>query len=203
MVTCHGAEQRVMPGTLSPDKKVAILQETNDSGRDYYFVQMPGKKKLGHVLPEDQREISNVEFVASWNADSSKVALLVFYGTKLNTLVLDARSTSGQFQPVELQAPNALEVYKQRTHRAIPQPGDGFSNNGVGLWLDNNTVCLVSGEAKQTQESSDNYIHVYVTFKAHVQGDHAAVSDLELKGPLSDEASEKFEKKWGTRYLRG
>lgn len=201
---CHGAEQWVLPGTLSPDKKVAIVEEADGADRDYYFVQMPGKKKLGHVLPKDQQnQISNVEIVASWNAESSKVALLAYYGTKLSELLLDPRDAAGRLQPVALHEPDALEIYKQRTHRTIPQPGDGHSNNGVRPWLYKDTVYLVSGEDKQTEESADSYTHVYVTFRAHVKGKRALVSDVQLKGPLTDEASKQFEKKWGMRYFQG
>ena len=203
-VACHGAEQQVLPGTLSPDKKVAILEETNDSGRDYYFVQMPGEKKIGLVLPADQRgQISNVNIVASWNADSTKLALLVFYGTKLSELLLASKDASGQFQPIELHEPDAAAIYKQRTRHPIPESGDGSSDNAVGPWLDKDTVCLISGESKQAGGSSDHYNHFYVTFKARVRGRRSTVSDVRLKGPLTDEASEQFEKKWGTRYFEG
>jgi hypothetical protein len=202
VLNCRGAEQHVLAGTQSPDKKTAIVEEQTDDGdRDYYFVQNSNHKKLGYVLPADQRgQVSNVAIVASWNAKSSKVALLVFYGTKLNELLLFSKDASGQFQSVALQEPDAEAIYRKRTGGTIPMPGDGYSENAVGPWLDDKTVCMVSGEAKQT-ENPDLYTHLLVIFKASVKDKRAVISDLQLKGPLSDEASTEFQKKWGTRYF--
>lgn len=201
-VTCHAAEKRVLPGTSSPDKRTAIMEKSDDEGRDYYFVAQPSGKRLGDVLPPAQRgQVSNVSIITSWNRDSSKVALLVFYGTKLNELLLYSKDKAGQFQHVTLRKPEPEAIYQAQAHRALPQPGDGYNENAVGPWLDDNTVLLIAGEAKQTTQPEDQYDHWLVTFKAHVQSTHATVSDLQLKGPLSNEADAKFTKQWGERYF--
>lgn len=201
-VSSHAGEQHVLARTKSPDKRIMIVEERADNGdRDYYFVQQPGGRKLGFVLPTDQRhEISKVSIVTSWNHSSSKVALLVFFGTKASELLLHSKDGDGQFQQIALQQPDAVAMYWQRTHRTIPQPGDGYSENAVGPWLDENTVQLVSGEAKQTKQQ-DEYTHVFVTFEARIQAGRATISNLQLKGPFSSDASKGFVRKWGRHFF--
>lgn len=198
-VTCRGAEERTL--SVSPNKQVAIVEERGDSGkRDYYFVQQPSRKKLGFVLPPDQRnEISNVGVVASWNATSTKVALVVSYSTKLSELLLYSRTHEGVFHQVNLQKPDPIALYQKQTGKPIPQPGDGYSQNAVGPWLDESTVALISGEAKQT-EDMDLYLHVFVTFRAHFGSGRAELSQLKLHGPLADGQSTRFMKGWGEQY---
>jgi hypothetical protein len=210
-VAANAAEERVLPATVSPDKQFAIVEvRVVDGQRDYYFVHQPSRKRLGFVLPREQRhEISNVAIVASWNKSSAKVALLLFYGTKLSELLLHSRGPDGTFQQVELPSPDPLEVYRKRTGKTIAQQGDGFSENAVGPWLDEETVMLLSGEAKQilppdseTEDVPlDQYTHVLVTFRARIRGRSATISDLRLVGPLTNAASEAFQKRWGEHYF--
>ena len=200
--TCHAIEPRVLTHTLSPDKQVAIMRERAEAGDlDYYFVQQSGGKKLGFVLPPETRhELSNVSFVTSWNRSSSKVATLLFYGTKLSGLLLHSKDSTGQFQPVELDEPDAVDLYQKRTRKKLPEGGSGASENAVGPWLDDITVRLVTGGTRPVNQSGDN-VHVYVTFVARIQNGQATLTDVHLKGPLSDRASARFIKKWGRRYF--
>ena len=91
--SCSAAERRIL--STAPNRRVAIVETRSDDGdRDYYFVRSSDNKRLGFVLPSDQRnEISNVAIVASWRPHSTKVALLVFYGTKLSELFSSANAT--------------------------------------------------------------------------------------------------------------
>jgi hypothetical protein len=209
--SCYADEERVLPGTASPNKQFAILESRAANGqRDYYFVHQPSRKRLGFVLPPAQRGvISNVAIVASWNTSSAKVALLVFYGTKLSELLLHNRASDGTFQQVEFREPDPLVLYRQRTGKTIPQPGDGYSENAVGPWVGEDTVMLVAGEAKQivpaeseTEDASlGEYRHVFVTFRARVRGRRAKMSDLRLIGPLTNATAEDFQKHWGEHYF--
>ena len=202
---CQGAEEQVLPGTLSPDKKVAILRHTDgpDDYR-YSFVQLPGKKELGGAVPVDLlTRISHATVVTSWNADSSKVALLVTYSAGFNQLYLAARGASGQFRLLELPTPDPAEIYRQRTHRTVIAPHTGSSDNAVGPWLGKNTVCLVVGKFRQTSGSAVRGPYVYLTFEAQVQGRRVEISDVQLEGPMTDDASEQFKQKWGLRYFNG
>ena len=201
-LTCRGAEEKILINTLSPDKQSVIVERQNsDLSRDYYFARYAGHEKLGYVLPANQRQqISNIAIVASWNASSTHVALLVLYGTKLSELLLFSKGTAGRFQPVEWQQPDAEAIYRQHTGRTIPHPGDGHDEDAVGPWVDENTVCMVSGQDMQTEDPA-RYTHLLTTFKARIRGKRAIVSSLQLEGPLSDEADEKLVKHWGNRYF--
>ena len=206
-MTCRAGERRVLTATFSPDKKTVIVEEHSEAGgregENFYFEESSSHKKLGAVLPSSQRGrdgVSKVDIVTSWNRDGSNVALLVFYGEKLNELLIDTRDGAGRFQPVDLQEPDAEAVYRQRTGHGLPEGGDGFSENAVGPWLDTDTVRLVSGASRQTT-TPDEYIHVFVTFTARIQGRRAAIFESRFTGPLSNTASDRFEQKWGKRYF--
>jgi hypothetical protein len=200
IVTCQAGEVRIL--SESPNKKIAIVEERDDSGeRDYYFVRRSSEKKLGFVLPPDE-DISNVAVGASWNLNSSKVALVLFYGTKLSTLLLFSKADDGAFHQVRLRQLDPSAFYRQRTGKTIPQEGDGYSENAVGPWLDENTVALISGEAKQT-EQPDQYLHLLVTFRAHLVGKRAVLSHLKLHGPLSNAQSSRFLKRFGNGLANG
>jgi len=198
-IQCLAAEQHVW--SVSPNQQFAIIEEqTDDGGRDEYFISQSSHKKLGFVLPADVRgEISNVAIIASWNPSSTKVALLLFYGTKLSELLLFSRANDGTFQPISLEEPNPTALYQKRTGKTLPQRGDG-EENGVGPWLDENTVLLVWGDVKVNKEN-DDYLHLFVTFRAHIAGKHAELSHLKIIGPLTDSQSEAFLKKWGEQYV--
>ena len=199
-LSCHGAEQKVFAGTLSPDKHVVIIEERSGPDQDYYFARASDHRRLGGVLPDDQQEISNVGIVASWNARSTKVAVLLFHGTKHSELLLFTKDDAGQFQAVLWRQPDAEAVYQRRTGRHLPRPGDGHDEDAVGPWEDENTVRLVSGQCAQTKDM-DRYIHLLTTFKATVRDRRATVSTLRLQGPFSDRAADHFRRLWGSRYF--
>jgi len=82
--------------------------------------------------------------------DSSKVAILVFYGTKLSALKIFEMSSGGQFRRVRFSAPNPIEVYQTQRSRRLDLEGiTGFSANSLGPWLGDKTISLVVGEAKE------------------------------------------------------
>ncbi len=199
-VTCVAGEERIL--STSPNKQIVIVEKRSDGGEiDYYFIERSSRKKLGFVLPQEQRhQISNVAVVASWNKSSANVALVVFYGTKLSELLLFRRTGDGLFHDVPLNEPDPIALYNEKTGKTLPQPGDGGSENAVGPWLDDHTVALITGEAKQT-EQLDQYLHLFVTFHARITNTRAQLSHIELVGPLSNAKSERFLKRWGEQYV--
>ncbi len=149
------------------------------------------------MLPKEQQgQLSNVAIVASWNRNGSKVALLVFYNTKLSVLLICEKNAQGRFEQVDLSDPDPEELYHRQTKKKIPHPGEGICENAVGPWLDENTVRLVDGVASQNKDG-DSYTHIYVTFKATVKAGAATISEVKLVGPLSDDKSGDFQKEMG------
>ena len=201
VASCPAAERRIL--STAPDRRFAIVEERAESGeRDYYFVRRADGRQLGFVLGAEHRhEISNVAIVASWNPRSTKVALLLFYGTKLSELLLFHKADDDTFVPVALKKPDPMAIYRERTGKTLPEQGDGYNENGVGSWPDEDTVLLLSGEAKQTedQKNSEEYLHFLVTFRAHIVAHHSELTRLKLTGPLTNVQSQRFLKKWRIR----
>lgn len=186
--------------STAPDKRIVVVEERADDGeKSYYFMRLSDEKKVGFVLtPAESREISKVAIIASWNKPGTNVALLLFYGTKLSSLLVFSKDDDGTFQKVSVELPDPMALYRDRTGKTPPQPGDGYSENKVGPWGDENTVSLISGAAKQT-EQSDEYLHLLVTFHARIIGKRAELSHLTLNGPLTNLESDAFLDKWDTR----
>ena len=200
---CNAAKttKTMVAGSMSPDRGIVIVEERDADGERYYFFRdLRSRKKIGYVLPP-KRESTNVAIVTSWNRRSSKVALLLFYGTKLSMLRLFTRDSEGTMQSVEWEVPEALKIYQERTVHTIPQVGDGHDVNAVGPWLDDDTVALVSGSDKQTEDPNE-YMHVYVTFRARIRGTRAEISQLKLVGPFGNAGHERFVRNWGPLYFQ-
>jgi hypothetical protein len=169
---------------ISPNKHFVIKQNENF---DYEFVDLKSNKSLGIIEPTVGR--NRIHFTASWTPDSSKVALLMFYGTKLSTLLIYAKNANDTFQEISIQVPEPEMIYNQHTGKNLPRAGDGYDENQVGPWIDKDTVCLRSGEAIQT-ENQNEYLHIFVDFRARVLDGKAEISKLKLVGPLNNAESQ-------------
>src|SRR4051794_4472332 len=97
----------VLQDTQSPDKKLAIAE----IGRDYYFVDVENHRRLGSVIPSQQRgHITNVRIEdVSWNKGSNAVALALYYGTKVGGVLLYERGANGEFEPLVCNCPDPFE----------------------------------------------------------------------------------------------
>ena len=78
----------------------------------------------------------------------------------------------------------------------------GYDENLLGPWLDENTVCLASGNASQMKDIN-HYIHIFATFKVRIKANTATISDIRLVGPLSDSKRDDFLMKWLERGFGG
>jgi hypothetical protein len=195
-------EKKIVAGTWSPDRTTAIVEERNpeNGGRDYYFAAQPNGGKLGDILEPDENDISNVAILASWNPRADKVALLIFHGTKMNRVKLCAKNPAGNFVALKLQPPDANQLYQIQGLPAIPREGDGHNENAIGRWKDDDAVELISGFARQTNDPNHS-THVLVSYVARADGGNVILSEIQLHGPLTDEQSETFIKKWGEQYF--
>src|SRR4051812_2777488 len=97
------------PEALSPNKHAALIQNDDKS---YDFVDVPTQKRIGHILETDQ-DISNIHFVASWNSNSSKVALLMYYGTKLSCILIFRKNLKGFYVELPFKEPDTIKLYHE------------------------------------------------------------------------------------------
>ena len=97
------------PFSISPDGTVGIEKV----GNQYFFVDSRLHKRVGNALPGYLRSgISNVSVATSWSIDSRKVAVLMFYGAKMNCISLHSRKSGADFEEIEFDEPDVGSVLK-------------------------------------------------------------------------------------------
>ena len=175
---------------VSPNKHTALIQNDDKS---YDFIDIQSREKIGHIFETDQ-DISNVQFVASWNDDSSKVALLMYYGTKLSCILIFKRNSKGDYIELPFKEPDPVKLYHE-SHDSDPFPenASGYSNNSVGRWITGDTVELFSGETKDNLQKGT----LIVIYDARIKDNSVSIVNVRLLNLMDDASAEKFLQKHG------
>lgn len=171
----------------SPDGGFVILRNNEDP----VFWDLKSNSSVGSILRKSEKgEISNLQVVASWSPDGRKVAVLLYYGTRLSDLRIFQKNKDGRFRELKISLPNQVE-YK------AGEGAPGFDENAVGPWTDNRTVALLLGNCKEFESGSQ---HFFVAFTFTVDGGAGVVEVKKRMGPLDDRASSEFLNAWGNIY---
>jgi hypothetical protein len=187
------AQDRLLPNTYSPDKNVAIVEYRTANGVDYSFFDSKKKMKLGDVLPPILRGATIGGIKTSWSPDSAKVVLRVSYGTKLDALLLYSRIANGMIKPIELPDIDPISIYEKGKKKGFSRNDSGYDEDEIGPWVNNDTVRVVRGEAKEYETGTQHFI---ITLEIKVTGTRAKIHRLTRIGILSDEQSEQFLSSW-------
>ena len=138
--------------------------------------------------------MSNLHIETRWNASSSKVAMLVSWGTKIANLELYKKNPSGQFVPVRFEQPDVVATFRERKKASIfVSDGPTAPEDAIGPWKDENTIKLLRGEAFVRKDNS--LVHVYASFEVRIQ-DRGTVGNVHLYGPFDEEDAEDFIQAW-------
>ena len=193
------AENNRLTTTASPDKKVLIAEEKDPDGAIHvFFVNSATGVRLGSALSLiDEGDLTNVNVLSSWNASSTKVALLVYHGVRSSKIKLFNRDDTGKFVPIDLKSPDPLEIYGKPDLRRLSEEHVNASENSLGPWISDKSVRLVSGI--MVDRGDNVFVHLFVTFTAVLDG-RADIQDVKLLGPYSDEEADRFLEQWGTKY---
>ena len=185
--------------TKSPNQQICIARENDAEGSEgYFFVNTKNNLKRGVLLsPTEAAGLRNIVIRAVWNGDSSRVAILLSYGTKLSTLEIFEEGQDGQFKSVPFSMPDPIEVYQKEYSAKLNLDGvTGFSVNRLGSWIKSNVVSLMVGDAK---EFDDQIIYILATFHVRIEGGHSLVENVQSAGKLTKPESDAFLKKWTKR----
>lgn len=182
---CNARTPAAFEQTLAPDKHTIIFQGKEDC----HFVDLRSKKNLGHI----PHTSGNEDIVASWCPDSSKVAIVKYYGSKLCCLQLLRRTATGKFVELNFEEPRPMDLYEKR-HGKFPFEYDGSTApmDGVGPWASNDKVHLISGESHFAYKES---LNLFVTFDAQFKGATVQIRNIQMHELMSDNEAEKF-KPW-------
>ena len=193
------AENNKLTATASPDKKVLIAKEKDPDGAIHvFFISSATGERLGSVLSLlNEGDLTDVNVLSSWNASSSKVALLVYYGVRASKIKLFKRDDTGKFVPIDLKLPDPLGMYGKPDIKQLSEEHVNASENSLGPWTSDKSVRLVSGI--MVDRGDNVFVHLFVTFTAVLDG-RTDIQDVKLLGPYSDQEADKFLEQWGTKY---
>lgn len=189
------AETALQPDTISPDGKVAVYK---DESRCYFYNTEEGAV-IGDILSSSENtRLSNVNILASWNSLATRVALLIYYGSKLNEVRIFQKNNDGKMVALDVLWPNLSELASSKGKdigKIMENPG--FDENSLGPWLDDDTVNVIIAEAK---ESDRGTLHFILLTKLHCSGNRVSAEPIgDLKIMNDAESSELFDR-WGKRY---
>jgi hypothetical protein len=180
----------------SPDGRIGVLVDDN-SGEPYFF-DFRKSRKCGFVLPASQRgEINKLSWLSNWLPDSSVVAILLYYGGRMNEILVFKRDDEGNMKGIKFNLPDLSKMYKSE---GINVEGvSGFEQNSLGPWINNTTIRLLAGRGK---EFPDGVRHFVVKVLLRVDAGVGVVEQVKQRNVMSDEVSRKFFEQWGEQYWR-
>jgi len=172
---------------LAPDNHTIVWHGKVDC----HFVDLRSHKNLGRIAHTSGQE----DIVASWSVDSSKVAIVMYYGSKLCCLQIFRKTSKGVFVEVPFDEPQPMEMY-QKAHGELPFQYDGSTapEDAVGQWEAKDTVHLVAGEAHL------NGPHLFVTFDVQITNKKAVIRNIQMHDLMPDDQAEKFLNSLGAHH---
>lgn len=184
--------------TRSPDGRFMIAGDGSiKAPKRIYFENVGSGVSAGSVMQPDQAGATNVQIAARWNDSSSRVALLISFGTKGSDFKL-FEEEGGKFVQVGFEEPDPLLLLQMQKPGVIPALArPTASTDCLGLWMNNITVRLLhgtdvvfSGKDQQPEIST-----VYASFEVVVER-RAEVKNVRLFGPYSEAESTSFLERW-------
>ena len=180
--------------TTSPDGKIAIRANDKIGSMefDFDFHEVSSGKSLGRIKAADS--VAKVEFVCRWSPKGTRVAVLMFYGTKHSSLLIFERGNDGQMSEIPLAMPEPDQEYARA--KLKPDLGlnpSGASLNGLGMWRGEDSIELLCGTwldrigDGEVDPAGQNLV---VFFDAKIVGNKAVVGNIRPHGLVSDDALE-------------
>ena len=195
---CNAQDIDVVSKTTRGASGLAIVKTKND-GSDYFFVDTKTNERLGDVL-KDLGGASIQDLQASWSPDGRKVAVLISYGTRLNTILVYSLNDSHKMKSVQLPNIDPVGIYDKRDPdkhllREAEQSA-GYSENALGGWMTNDSLRIIRGEAVIGSQDDEHTKHFLIVLEVKVVGDRGRIQSESLPGVLSNDQAATFLSKW-------
>jgi hypothetical protein len=179
----------------SPDGRMAIAK--GDKAGQFFFVDLKSGHKLGHAIPDHLWKLKDVEIeTCHWSTDSSKVALVFSYGTKLMATAIYAIASDGTFHDIDLPTFRPREEVQRRTGKKFSEEAPGYDEDATGGWSRDGRIQVLYGEAKEYERGTE---HFFVVVVLHVLGSQAKVEKVAAVGPMPDDQGLRFYEKWSRK----
>jgi len=139
----------------------------------------------------------NINMVIKWNDAGDKAVLLVSYGTKGDAVFIYEQRPTGRFERLKFSPPNPLSLYKKKTGHALAEADmPGEDQDGLGHWLNDHEITMLSGLSKDTLKPGTDSIGLFATYNASIVDCKVVCSDIILVGPLPQNKWISFVDKW-------
>jgi len=180
------ADDGLLSATVGPSG-IGVSEVDGPENRSFKFVDAKTHHILGDLGLDD---LSNVSVYASWNKSGTRVAILVYYGTKLSELCIYEVEANQKIRQVKFDQPDPIAVYEATSKSKFRYANNtGSDSSDIGAWKNDNTVELVSGATKEIDDKDSTLtgtVSLFVAFEVHVQDAKIQVSIGKLTGPIQD-----------------
>jgi hypothetical protein len=149
----------------------------------------PGGANRATIL-DGQEQITLRALKCAWSPDESKVAVVVYYGTKGRSLSLFARQTSGKFAELTWPEPELRKYYK-------PKESVDMDDYYLGGWSKDNELTFIKTLSASAAEGGPVYFPLECRVAA--EANRVEISQLKRIGKLRLDEFEKYLKKIGVR----
>ena len=188
--------------TTSPDGKISIRSNEKiwEAEFDFDFYEVSTGKSLGRIKGSDI--LRNVAFVCRWSPKGTRVAVLMFYGTKASKLLIFERGKDGQMSEIPLAMPDPDQEYAKAKLKPDLGPNHGGASlNGLGRWKGEDSIELLCGtwldrigwDFREDEDVGELILMVF--FDAKIVEKKAIVGNIRPHALMGDDAMEALLKK--------
>lgn len=183
-----------LDGTLSPNGKYAIFTNgATTNPEELYIADAITGEPRGWIIKKNEGGATNVQIESRWNNSSSRVAILLQFGTKGSHIEIFSQDSSGSFVATEFTRPEIFSIIA--TKNIIPSSArQTASFDRIGDWTAENCIKLLSGDARVVPPSN-TILTVFASYMV-VLAQSAEVKDVQSFGPFGEDETETFLANW-------
>lgn len=142
----------------TPEGSVDILNTTNQS--------------RCQVVPEES-QVSNLGVECRWSASGTNLACVLSWGTKMSSIELFSKGSSGEFRRIEFSPPD-LNTYFSNI------PDDVIVEYALGAWHRGSAFVFIKGGLSTTSEGAER--HHLLRCRVRVKGRRAVIESVKRLG---------------------
>jgi hypothetical protein len=139
----------VLEQTVSSDQHYGVAKIIRKPPPSYCWYDIWKHQELISIIPKHMSEIVSKLWVdGKWNKQNNRVALIIYYGTKLSYIKIYRLKQDGKLQEIQFDWPDVVQTFKGKKGINILAQGQlDAMENQIDNWLDTNVVRLISGMA--------------------------------------------------------
>lgn len=170
-------------GAISPNGIYIIRQKQTSGQSPKFFIEnKKNRQSVGQILKG--KSVSNVAMVACWSPDSSKVALVIYYGTRGVGIWIYRKDSFGKFYEIDLPSINPEQKVPGGLLDEI-----AYHICMAGPWIDNNIIKATYGRAIGFE---DKRIYYFANADLKICDEKGEIVGISYMNGISCQEGDKF-----------